>query len=219
LRDNFQIARLQDKVKVGPDGKYALWRAGNLTTREGEPITILALKNRRSGKQPFVYTTTFNRPRFTVKDDDGNEHPERAPEAPEYDPPPYHDDYRLTYNFSHYLEDHEARVSERLPNLNSHQRFLCIYAAAELAHRRSKESVVAVPQWYCDKNQEVGSYQWLLPLHINDEDISSKPDFVAAVDPNDDYGEYYIRTVMPPEYAYGHARAVSSRDPQFRSWR
>jgi len=31
-------------------------------------------------------------------------------------------------------------------------------------------------------------------------------------------GEYNVPTLMPPEWAYGHARAVSSRDPHFRTW-
>lgn len=214
---NFQISRLQDKVKIGPGGKYALWRAGNLTTRSGQPITILALKNQRPNKQPFVYTATFEVPKFTVRDRDGNEHLEKAPEAPEYNPPEYRAGYELTYNFEHYLQDHERRVSKKLKKLNSHQRFLCIYAAAEIAHKRCSDALSAVPQWYCDKNEKVGNYQWLLPLRINDEDISRNPDFVAAVDPRDEHDEYYIRTVMPPRYVYGQARAVAGA-PRFEPW-
>lgn len=215
VRDNFEIAYLQKKVKVSDDGEYCLFRVGTLTTREGEPITILGRKNRQSGKQPYVYSNVFTRARFNVKGGNG-EIAEVAPSSPEYTPPPYQQDYQLTFNFFHYLEDHEARVSERLPSLNPHQRFLCIYAALHISHKRSNSC--AVPQWYCDKNADEGVYQWLLPLHITSESVDSKPDFVATLEPIKEHGEYNVRTILPPEYAYGHARAVSHRDPQFRSW-
>ncbi len=215
IRDNFEIAYKEGKVKLDPNERYCLWRVGSLSTREGEPITILAMKNRVSGKQPYVYTRVFSRTRFTVRVD-REEMPEAAPESPEYDVPPYHAEYRLTYNFNHYLEDHESRVEERFPKLNAHQRFLCIYAALGLAHKRAQQS--AVPQWFCDRNAQEGEYEWLLPLHITSENISEKPDLVAILQPNDEFKEYNVPTLVPPEWAYGHARAVSGRDPQFRSW-
>jgi len=213
IRDNFEIAYKQGKVKIDPNKRYCLWRVGTLATREGEPITILAMKNRISGREPYAYTRIFTRKRFAVRLDT-EEIPEAVPESPSYDIPPYHPDYRLTYNFNHYLEDHESRVEEKFPKLNAHQRFLCIYAALELAHKRAQP----VPQWFCDRNAEEGAYQWLLPLHITSENISEKPDLVAILRPNDDYQEYNVPTLFPPEWAYGHARAVSGRDPQFRSW-
>ncbi len=215
IRDNFEIAYKQGKVKVHPEDKYCLFRVGTLVTREGEPITVLGIKNQKSGKEPYVYKTAFTRSRFTVRM--GNdEYPETAPPPPEYEVPPYHADYKLVYNFAHYLDDHEGRVEERFPKLTPHQRFLCIYAALELAHKRGTQA--AVPQWYCDKNAEEGSYQWLLPLYITSENLSAKPDVVATLDPDEEYKEYNVRTLLPPEFAYGHARAVSGRDPQFRSW-
>ena len=192
-----------------------MWRVGTLTTREGEPISILATRNRLTGKQPYVFRHIFDRSRFTVRLDD-SEVAETAPPASEYTPPDYHSDYKLTYNFSHYLEDHETRGAEKFPNLNAHQRFLCIFAALELAHKRAPQS--AVPQWYCDRKAPEGEYQWLLPLHITSENIDEKPDFVATLTPMDEYREYNVRTIIPPEWAYGHARAVSGRDPQFRTW-
>lgn len=213
IRDNFELAYEQNKVKVHPE--YCLFRAGALTTREGEPITILATKNRQSNKQPYVYKTVMTRQRFTVMVGD-REFPETAPPAPEYGIPSYHAGYRPVYNFSHYLDDHESRVEQKFPKLTPHQRFLCIYSAVELAHKRGAQA--AVPQWYCDKNAEEGGYQWLLPLYITSENLSDKPDFVATLAPNEEYQEYNIPTLLPPEFAYGHARAVSGRDPQFRSW-
>jgi hypothetical protein len=215
VRDNFEIAYRQGKVKEESQKRYCLWRVGTLTTREGEPISILAAKNRLSGKQPYVFKFVFDRQRFTVRIDN-EEFAETAPDVPQYDTPEYHQEYRLTYNFSHYLEDHESRVADRFPNLNAHQRFLCIYAALELAHRRAMQS--AVPQWFCDHRATEGEYQWLLPLHITSEDIDERPDFVAVLSPVDEFEEYNVPTIMPPQWAYGHARAVSGRDPQFRTW-
>lgn len=215
VHDNFEIAHRQGKVKIHPEERYCLFRVGTLLTREGEPLTVLALKNRVSGKEPYVYTKTFRRDRFMVRIDE-QEVAETAPPPPEYEYPPYHEDYKLVFNFSHYLDDHEQRVEERFPKLTAHQRFLCIFAALELAHKRGKQA--AVPQWYCDKHAEEGSYQWLLPLYVSSENLSEKPDLVAALDPVEEYEEYNIRTLLPPEHAYGHARAVSGRDPQFRTW-
>jgi hypothetical protein len=157
----------------------------------------------------------LTRSRFTVRVGE-EEFPENAPPAPEYAPPPYHADYKLVYNFAHYLDDHEQRVEERFPKLTPHQRFLCIYAALELAHKRGTQA--AVPQWYCDKNADEGSFQWLLPLFITSENLSAKPDLVATLAPDEEFLEYNVRTLLPPEFAYGHARAVTGRDPQFRSW-
>ena len=76
----------------------------------------------------------------------------------------------------------------------------------------------AVSQWYCDRKAEEGGYQWLLPLFVTSENLSEKPDFVATLAPDETYKEYNVRTLLPPAYAYGHARAVSGRDPQFRTW-
>lgn len=193
-----------------------LFRVGTLTTRENAPITILAIKNRHSGKQPYVYRTIFTRERFQVKLDGGEEFQERAPKSPEYNPPKYCDDFELVFNFAHYLEDHEDRVSKCLTSLNPHQRFLCIYAALQLAHKRGNSC--AAPQWFCDKNADSGNYQWLLPLHVTVENIDSRPDFIATLDPIPDYKEYNVRTILLPEYVYGHARAISERAPHFRTW-
>jgi hypothetical protein len=215
VRDNFELAYKQGLVREAPDKTYMLFRLGTLTTREGEPITMLGIRNNKAGREPYVYKTIFKRKRFTVHVHD-IEATETAPDAPRYSPPPYHPEYNLVFNFSHYLEDHEARTSERLPNINSHQRFLCIYAALQIAHKRWESC--AVPQWYCDKKAEEGDYQWLLPLNITSEDVSRKPDFVATLEPIEEYNEYNIRTMVPPEFCYGHARAISGRDPQFRNW-
>lgn len=215
IADTFEIAYKQGLVYEHPERLFCLWRVGHLVTREGEPLTILGTKNRLSGKQPYVYTKVFDRRRFTVRTDDGD-FQQAAPKDCQHQIPPYKTDYRLVYNFQHYLDDHEDRAVEKLPNLTPHQRFLCIYAALELAHKRGAQS--AVPQWYRDKNAESGTYQWLLPLHIKSENISEKPDLVAVLHAMDEYQEYNVPTLLPPEWAYGHARAVSGRDPYFRSW-
>lgn len=216
IADNFEIAYQQGLVKENGEGSYALWRVGNLTTREGEPVSIVCERNRQPGRQPYYFLRVFDRARFNIRLRQGEDVSDQAPAAPTYDLPAYHPEYSLTYNFDHYLDDHADRAKETFPQLNDHQRFLCIYAALVLAHKRYKQA--AVPQWYRDKNEQEGGYQWLLPLHINTENISKRPDLVAALDPVDEHEEYYVRTLLPPEYCYGHARSVSERDPHFRSW-
>jgi hypothetical protein len=215
LSANFEIAYEQGKVKVNEEKGYALWRAGNLVTRDAQPITLLGVKNHVSGKQPYFFKFVFTGERFSIEID-GEKIPETAPEPPTYAVPAYHGDYKLSYNFTHYLDDHAERAGEVFPNLNEHQRFLCIYAALNLSHIRHQNTAVA--QWYKDKNADSGTYQWLLPLHVKSGNISDKPDLVATLDPVDEYQEYSVRTLLPPEWAYPKARAVSQRDPHFRSW-
>lgn len=212
---NFEIAHEQGKVVENHEDGYAIWRAGTLVTRDAQPLTILAVRNKVSNKQPYHYRKVLFGERLEF-DADGKKVHATPPEAPTYVIPPYNGDYKLSYNFAHYLEDHAERASEKFPNLNEHQRFLCIYAALNLAHKRYEST--AVPQWYKDKNAEKGGYQWLLPLHIRSENITEKPDLVATLEPIDEYEEYNVRTLLPPEWAYAKARAVSQRDPHFSSW-
>ena len=58
----------------------------------------------------------------------------------------------------------------------------------------------------------------VVAVFVTSENLSEKPDFVATLAPDETYKEYNVRTLLPPAYAYGHARAVSGRDPQFRTW-
>ena len=215
LAANFEIAYIQKKVKVNEEKGYALWRAGNLVTKDAQPITMCCVKNFIAQKQPYVFKHVFIGERFTIELDD-DKIPEVAPEAPTYDTPTYRGEYRLSHNFKHYLDDHAPRMDAIFPNLNKHQQFLCIHAAVNLAHVRHEST--AVPQWYKDKNADSGGYQWLLPLYINSDNISEKPDLVATLEPLAEHNEYCVTTLLLPEWVYPNARAVSQRDPHFRSW-
>jgi hypothetical protein len=210
---NFELAHDQGLVAEAEDKSYALWRVGNLLTPDGEPITIACTRNRNPAREPYYFVRVFDKRRFILQVE-GKRTPLEALGAPIYDVPAYHADYELTYQFRHYLEDHEERATAGMPTLNDHQRFLCIYAAANLAHKRRE----GVPQYYRDKRAPHGNYQWLLPLYINQDDVSKRPDFVATLHPIDEHREYSIRTLLPPEWAYPNARAISARDPQFRTW-
>lgn len=210
---NFQLAFEQGLVNEAPDGAYALWRVGNLVTRDNEPISIFCARNRIEGKQPYYFVRVFNSRRCGIRVG-GQELEVPAPPSPRYDPPEYQADYDLVYQFEHYLEDNKERAEQALPGLTEHQRFLCVFASAHLAHKRG----AAVAQWYRDKRADSGTYQWLLPLHITHDDVSGRPDLVATLDPDDAHREYRIRTVLPPSWAYPNARVLSGRDPQFRAW-
>ena len=70
IHDNFELSYAQSLVREDPDKRYAFWRVGHLTTREGEPVTIVVIKNRLSGRQPYSYRYTFDRARFDIKFDD-----------------------------------------------------------------------------------------------------------------------------------------------------
>ena len=210
---NFQLSYEQGLVVEAQDRSYALWRVGNLVTRDNEPISISCLRNRIEGKQPYFFVRVYNSRRCEIRA--GTEQIEiPAPPSPRYDIPEYQAGYDLVYQFDHYLEDNRERAEQALPGLTDHQRFLCVFASAHLAHKRE----AAVPQWYRDKRAGSGTYQWLLPLHISHDDISRCPDLVATLDPDDTHREYRIRTLLPPAWAYPNARVVSGRDPRFRAW-
>ncbi len=209
LETNFEISLHEGKIKEHEQKEYCLWRIGKLSSWEGDPISLLAMRNNNPDKQPYVYRRIFTTDRFTVHLNDGSQIQESAPAAPTYDTPVYRSDYKMRYNFHHYLSDHEERVSERLNDFNRRQRFLLIFAALQLAHIQGSQ--IAIPQWYR------GKYQWLLPLHISSESIDDKPDFVAALDPADKESEYFVPTILPPEWMYGVARAINER-ALLRTW-
>lgn len=212
---NFELSFDQGRIVEAPDKSYALWRVGNLLTRENEPITILCLRNDNEGKQPYRFVRVFRSHRVEVRH--GTETSiSPAPEGPTYATAPYDPAYRLVFNFSHYLEDNAQRVAERLSGLSDYQRFLCIHASANLAHQRGSQT--ATLQWYRDRNAENGSYQWLLPLHINSSDLKGRPDLVATLEPDHANREYTIRTLLPPPFAYVYARTVSAMNPPFQQW-
>ena len=216
---NFEIAREQGLLKFAKDDSYCLWRVGHLVSTDGQPITVLFMKNRLENRQPFVATFVFKGESFEVSLGSASATTvrEKAPKAPKYKYPKYRSDYKLQFNFDHYLRDHESRIREILPNLTPYQRFLVLYGAVTTAHRIAAQ--VAVPQWYRDKNAEAGGYKWLLPLRFNDPDTSLRPDLVAAIDPDETNKEYLVRTLLPPDYAYANARAViSSIDAKISQW-
>jgi hypothetical protein len=213
---NFEIAYEQNLIKFAEDKSYCLWRVGHLVTDRGEPITILFVKNRLENKQPYLALFVFKGIEFDAKVGDSTVR-EKAPKAPRYKFPSYHANYKLNFNFDHYLSDHESRVAAALPNLTSYQRYLIVLGAIQTAHLIASQ--VAVPQWFRDKNASAGGYKWLLPLRITDPDLSKKPDLVAALDPDNDSREYLVRTLLPPEWAYANARAViSSIDAKISHW-
>jgi hypothetical protein len=216
VQDNFQIAFAQGKVLEAPDSTWAICRVGNLLTPTNEPITMLFMKNRKPGRQPYFFTRVFGSSVIPVKLDDGREIHVDAPPAPTYDPPPYQEHYTLQMNWMHCMVENATRLEAVMPNLTDHQRFLCVWAAAQIAHGRSR--VMAVPQWFCDKNAEEGGYQWLLPLHLTHPEPRGRMDLFAALVEERSRGEYRIRTLLMPVWVYPHLRALHLPGAQLGSW-
>ncbi len=210
LRDyiniNFEIAYNQGLVKEAKDHSYAIWRVGNLTTLDGEPISIVVRKNELN-VPPYVYHKVYCGEQFKIYFSHHEVVQETATPSPEYKIPKYQKEYSLDLNYDHYLKENEERVKRILPELSFYQRFLCTYAAIHLAHKRADTDVVA--QWFRDKNASEGTYQWLAPLHFYDRDPTKKPELVATLTPDNELKKYAVRTLMPTTWCYGKARAVS----------
>ncbi|MEW6048413.1 MAG: nucleotidyl transferase AbiEii/AbiGii toxin family protein, partial [Bacillota bacterium] len=117
---------------------------------------------------------------------------DNPPRAPDYRFPEYHPEYKIEYQWAHFLEEHESRMKQYVPEIvNPRTLYVAVFGATELSHRLQRH---AVPQYYR------GRYQWLLPLYITRSDLS-RPDLVAALEEDSDRGVYVARTLLPPEAA------------------
>ncbi len=213
---NFDIAYREDLLHKDEAGRFALWRVGTLTTSDGTPIYAYFPKNRLEGKQAFAFVTflhqhslmvTYSPDRFSSSTQIAIQDP---PKEPDYRSGDYHPDYKIEYSWGHMESDHSSRLEQHIPGLTGRPRFLCIFGAIELAHRLWGQ--LAVPQYHH------GAYQWFLPLYITHDDHSKPPDLVAALVANDEREVYRVATLLPPDWAYPLARAITVGRPSFNSW-
>lgn len=212
---NLSIAVNEGLLYQDPNGRFVVWRVGHLVTTDGLPIYMYFVKNVIENRQPWFYVGTLAARRLVIKYRPyGGGEEERIlidnpPRAPDYRYPEYHPEYKIEYQWAHFLEEHESRMKQYLPEIvNPRTLYVAIFGATELSHRLQRH---AVPQYYR------GRYQWLLPLYITRSDLS-RPDLVAALEEDSDRGVYVARTLLPPEAAYGHARAVALSTRDIGSW-
>ncbi len=217
LQINFELAYAQKLIYYDPDGRFAVWRIGTLVTDDGTPIFAYFTKNTVEGKQPWFFVSILWGRKLTIRYRPPSKAEEELipipnlPQAPSYEPPSYHPEYMIEYNWEHFLEERRSRLKEYLPEIeNERLLYLAIFGAVELSHRLWQR--LAVPQYHR------GRYQWLLPLFITHADHSRKPNFVAPLDEDPERGVYIVRTLLPPEWAYPNARAISTNVSQFQSW-
>jgi hypothetical protein len=212
VHSNFELAREQGLLREADDGSSLVFRVGDLSSIVNEPISIVCERNSRIGKQPYRFKGVVAKRRITV-DVDGHEALVMdAPPAPTYEKILYHRSYRLDLSHvGHFVSENRSRVDEALAERTERERLCSIVGGLELAHARGDE--IAIAQWYRDRNANTGSYQWLLPLHIVNDDLSGRPEWLATLEPRDGANEYYVRTLLPVEMAYPHARVVGTHRP------
>ncbi len=194
-------------------GKQWGWRVGHLTRFDGAPIFVLMERNHVEGKQPYFYKTVLWRRKLPpIRYKGASISVEQPPNPPIYAAPAYHPEYSIEYNWDHFLQDHWSRTKEHLPIAGGNQRvlYLCIFVAVELSHRLWQTT--AVPQFY------EGRFQHVLPLYVTHDNYSKRPDLVATLDADDDRQVYTVRTLLPPSWAYGQVRAISTNISGFASW-
>jgi hypothetical protein len=213
---NFEIAYDQNLIYTDPQERVAVWRVGHLTTAEGTPIYALFVKNRNENRQPYVLKTVKWSYNLVVNYSVDRDAPEEKipvpspPKEPNYKIPDYQQSYKIEYNWDHFLQEHKTRMEERLPGISERVLYLSIFGAVELSHRLYR--LYAVPQYY------KGRYQYLLPLYITHDNHSGRPDLIATLDEDADRHVYFVRTLLPPEWAYPNARAIATNMAQIRSW-
>jgi len=214
-RDNFEIAHAQAKVTMDENKQFAVWRVGYLVSADGTPIYVIFEKNRVHGKQPFYLRTVYktSQDRIPCRSNGNPAVYIPRPDEPEYEIPEYRPDFNVEFNWHHY-EEQRSRLPKALQAIeNDRAAYLCIFGAVTLSHRLHKAGArIAVPQYYR------GAYEYLLPLCMTHDDHNSRPDLVAGLQEDRQGKTYFVKTLLLPEMAYPHARAVATSTAHIRSW-
>jgi hypothetical protein len=190
LKANFEIAMNQDRVYE--DEKIAFWKTGYLVNTAADSIWLIYKPNNREGSQRWVFddVITGDCPIADHKISDFQV---------KYEIPEFESDWRIYISqdsIIHIINDNRRRLQEILGDLvdNTHLLFRAIYGEIELA----KKAHTVIPQWYH------GDYQLLMPLHITKPEV----ELMATLTPTPAQRRYDIKTLLPPHYAYAHARAL-----------
>lgn len=213
---NFGHALRQERLLHDPEGRFVLWRVGSLETTDGRAIHGYFVRNSRRYGPPYflVGFVTLDDGILRFQNHDRTVMGIRIatpPTSPKHVIPAYPDLHAMpSVNWQHILETRIDRIRARVPNLPDKALRWLITAAVADAHKSSDRR--AVPGWFD------GEYQWMLPLHITQENVSAAPDFVAPVRLADDGEGYTIPTLLEPWMAYPLARAIAPDDRGIASW-
>lgn len=118
----------------------------------------------------------------------------------------YHVDYDLVVNIDHLLD---KTILNRLPEEIRNSRRLAIYAIEgamnQLKGKILRHPRIAIPTWY----PRLQRIQLLLPLCIS---YSDRADVALVAERDDSAKVYHVRTFLPLDMAYTHARLITRPD-------
>ena len=184
----------QDKFAWN-DGQLLL-TAGNLSTLSGIPIYVGMVRNQTSDENPWALNWVGDRPSCSM-----------PPEAPCLEPWLAIDP---AAEIVLGVELSESNRLQRVPTLDGATpafRTRALVGACHFALHRG----LAVPHVYG------GVRSYFLPVYLeSDSDLGAAPDLVCSVLVQE--RRLLIRSVLDPEVAYSHARAVVDRCDQLPGW-
>ena len=203
---NFEIAYEEKKVYENEKDNIAFWKVGNLVSVAGDPLWFVYGLNENGaqkwdfekchyGSFPPVYLDNMSIDEFQV----------------EYRFPQFHSSWQLRLEpptIKHIMGRNRDRLISVFGNelsQNDHMLLRTILGELELQKKRSD----IMNQWY------FGKYQFLMPLYLKKPNEVS---LTATLEPLDEIKCYKVRTLLYPEYAYPHIRAVIKNRSTITGW-
>lgn len=203
---NFEIAYSEGRIFEDKDQGTAFWKVGNLVSLAGDPLWFIYEMNPR-GTQPW----NFKKPHYGTVLPISNLNKLIDDFQIQYQTPPFFSSWQFILEpqtVEHIMNENKERLESVFGAelaRNSHMLFRTILGELELQKKRSD----VMNQWY------FGKYQFLMPLYLKNAD---KVSLTATLEPLDEVKQYKIRTLLYPEYAYPHVRAIVKNRSAITGW-
>jgi len=203
---NFEIAYSEAKIYEDEANGIAFWKVGNLVSIAGDPLWFVYELNPRE-EQKWNFKKTYFGSLLPSLNNDKTIDDYQI----QYKIPPFYSSSQFTLDpktVEHIMSENKDRLvhvfGEDLAK-NAHMLFRTILGELELQKKRSD----VMAQWY------FGKYQFLMPLYLKSPNEVS---LTATLEPLDDVKQYKVRTLLYPEYAYPHIRAVVKNRSSITGW-
>lgn len=203
---NFEIAYSEGKIYEDEEKNIAFWKVGNLVSLAGDPLWFIYEKNTR-GTQTWNFKRTYYGVVLPISDTSKLIDDYQL----QYQTPRFYSSWQFVLEpetVEHIMEENKSRLESVFGvelSQNGHMLFRTILGELELQKKRSD----VMNQWY------YGKYQFLMPLYLKSPD---KVSLTATLEPLDDTKQYKVRTLLYPEYAYPHVRAVVKNRSAITGW-
>ncbi len=203
---NFEIAYSEGRIYENKEQGIAFWKVGNLVSLAGDPLWFIYKLNSRGTqiwdfkKAHFGSLLPFSNLNKLIDD-----------YQIQYQTPSFYSSWQFVLEpptVEHIMNKNKERLVSVFGvelALNSHMLFRTILGELELQKKRSD----VMNQWY------FGKYQFLMPLYLKNPD---KVSLTATLEPLEDVKQYKVRTLLYPEFAYPHVRAVVKNRSAITGW-